>query len=136
MGVIGLGLIGFWAAAHALGVGTGSMDPVGLYAEFSTRGTIATLLVYLLTTTSLPVFMWRRHRDAFSALRHVVIPLLGAIALVVPFIELCKPGQPVTYSVFPYVDLGLVAAAAVASAVVVRRHPSAGTGEGSSDPVY
>ena len=43
------------------------MNPVGLYAECSTMGTIVILFVYLLTTLSLPVFMWRRHRDVVLA---------------------------------------------------------------------
>ena len=80
---------------------TGSTNPVGLYAECSTMGTIVILFVYFLTTLSLPVFMWRRHRDSFSALRHVAIPVLGSLTLIVPFIELCKPGQPAPYRRVP-----------------------------------
>ena len=41
------------------------MNPVGLYAECSTMGTIAILFVYFLTMLSLPVFMWRHHRARF-----------------------------------------------------------------------
>ena len=51
---IGLAVIGGWALAHVVGVGTGSMDPVGLYAECSTLGTIVILFVYVLTMASLP----------------------------------------------------------------------------------
>ncbi len=124
---VGLGIIGIWAVAHVLGVGTGSMDPVGLYAECSTMGTILILFVYVLTAVSLPVFVWRRHRDRFSVLRHVGTPLLGAIALVVPFIELCRPGQPAPYNAFPYVAVVTVLAA-VAVAVGVDRRRRARTG--------
>ena len=53
--------------------------PVGLYAEASTMGTIVILFVYLLTTIALPVFMWRHHRDSFSTLRHLAVPVLGAL---------------------------------------------------------
>jgi amino acid transporter len=130
MGGGGLGIIGVWWLLHAVGADGGSTDPVGLYAECSTMGTIVILFVYLLTTISLPVFMWRRHRQLFSPLRHVAIPALGALTLVVPFVELCKPGQPSPYSVFPFIALATVAAAAVIAAVTVRRHPSAGSGEG------
>ncbi len=56
--------------------------------------------------------MWRRHRESFSAIRvTLAIPLVGALTLVIPFLELCKPGQPAPYSDFPYVALGLVALA-------------------------
>src|SRR5208337_615084 len=105
MAVGGLGIIAVWWASHALGVNTGSTNPVGLYAECSTMGTIVILFVYLLTTLALPVFMWRRDRRYFSPARHVAIPLLAALALVIPFIELCKPGQPSPYGEFPYVAL-------------------------------
>ena len=128
----GLGIIAVWWAAHLIGVDTGSTNPVGLYAECSTMGTIVILFVYFLTTLALPVFMWRRHRQTFSALRHLAIPLLGALALVVPFLELCKPGQPSPYSEFPYIALAIAAVATVIALVVVQRDPTTGSGEGTS----
>ena len=130
----GLGIVGVWWVAHLTGVDRGSTSPVGLYAECSTMGTIVILFVYFLTTLGLPVFMWRRHRGSFSALRHVAVPVLGALTLVVPSVELCKPGQPAPYSEFPYVALAIVAAASVIACVVVHRHPSAGSGEGAAFP--
>jgi len=132
MAAIGLGIIGIWALSHVLGVGTGSMNPVGLYAECSTMGTIVILVVYLLTAISLPVFMWRHHRAVFAPFRHVVVPALGAVALIVPFIELCKPGQPAPYDVFPFIALGLIAVAAVGGCWVVWRRPTTGMGEGAA----
>jgi amino acid transporter len=134
MAGVGLGIIGVWWALHLIGVDTGSTDPVGLYAECSTMGTIVILFVYFLTTLSLPVFMWRRHRHTFSALRHLAIPLMGALTLIVPFIELCKPGQPAPYSEFPYVALAIVAVATVTACLTVHRHPSTGSGEGTTFP--
>jgi len=128
----GLGIIAVWWAAHLSGLEKGSTDPVGLYAECSTMGTIVILFVYLLTTLSLPVFMWRVHRRSFSVVRHVAVPLLGALTLVVPFVELCKPGQPAPYSEFPYIALAIVAVAGAAACVVVHRHPSTGAGEGTT----
>ncbi len=128
----GLGIIAVWWAAHLVGADTGSTNPVGLYAECSTMGTIVILFVYLLTTLALPIFMWRRHRQSFSGLRHLAIPVMGALTLVLPFVELCKPGQPAPYSAFPYIALAIVATAAVAAFVVVRRHPTTGSGEGTT----
>jgi amino acid transporter len=108
------------------------MNPVGLYAECSTLATIVILFVYFLTTVSLPVFMWRRHRDSFSPFRHVAIPVLGSVTLIVPFVELCQPGQPAPYSAFPLAALAIGAAAAVIACIVVHRHPRTGTGEGAA----
>jgi amino acid transporter len=134
MTVAGLGIIGVWWLAHLITGDTGSMDPVGLYAECSTMATIVILFVYFLTMLSLPFFMWHRHRDSFSLLRHVAIPALGAITLIVPFAELCQPGQPAPYNVFPYLALGLAAVAAVTGWLRVRRDPRAGAGEGAESP--
>jgi amino acid transporter len=128
----GLGIIAVWWALHLIGLDNGSTDPVGLYAECSTMGTIVILFVYFLTTLALPFFMWRRHRRSFSVLRHVAVPLLGALTLIVPFVELCKPGQPAPYSVFPFLALTVVVASAAIACVVVHRSPSAGSGEGTA----
>ena len=132
MGAAGLGIIGVWWLAHLVGAATGSTNPVGLYAECSTMGTIVILFVYLLTTLALPIFMWRQHRRSFSALRHVTIPVLGAATLIVPFIELFKPGQPAPYSAFPYLALVVLAAASFIAWVKVRRNPATGSGEGTN----
>ena len=134
MACAGLGIIGAWYVSRLVTGHTGSMDPVGLYAECSTMATIVILFVYFLTMVSLPVFMWRRHRDSFSPLRHVAIPALGSITLIVPFVELCQPGQPAPYNAFPFIALALVAAVAVIACVVVHRHPRTGAGEGAAIP--
>jgi amino acid transporter len=131
MAGVGLAIVAIWWVAHLLGVVHGSTNPVGLYAECSTMGTIVILFVYLLTALSLPIYMWRRHRDQFSAPRHVLVPALGALTLVVPFIELCRPGQPAPYSIFPYLALVIAAAAVGIAFVTVRRHPSTGSEEGA-----
>jgi amino acid transporter len=130
----GLAIVAIWWLAHLVGVEHGSTSPVGLYAECSTMGTTVIFFVYLLTTVSLPVFMWRRHRDRFSPLRHLLVPLLGALALVIPFVELLAPGQPAPYSVFPYIALALVALATAAACITVHRHPSTGANEGAALP--
>jgi amino acid transporter len=131
MAAAGLGIIGVWWVVRLITGDTGSMDPVGLYAECSTMATIVILFVYFLTMLSLPVFMWRRHRDSFSPFRHVVIPALGSASLIVPFVELCQPGQPAPYNAFPFIALALAAAAGVTAGLVVHRDPRAGAGEGA-----
>ena len=134
MAVAGLGIIGVWWVSRLITGDTRSLNPVGLYAECSTMATIVILFVYFLTMLSLPVFMWRRHRDSFSPVRHVAIPALGSITLIVPFVELCQPGQPAPYSAFPFIALAIGAVAAVIGCVVVHRHPRTGAGEGTAFP--
>jgi amino acid transporter len=131
MTVAGLGIVIVWWLCHVTGLIGGSSDPVNLYAESSTMGTILILFVYVLTAVSLPVFI-RRHRSyAFSPLRHALMPLLGALTLVVPFAELFHPGQPSPYDAFPYAALVVLVAAAVYAPYVLRRNPAAGAAEGS-----
>ena len=132
MALGGLGIVATWWLWHLLGADHGSTNPVGLYAECSTMGTIVILFVYLLTTVALPLFMWRHHRASFSVARHVLVPLLGALTLVIPFVELCRPGQPSPYSWFPFVALAIVALAGAVAYFAVRRNPAAGAGEGEA----
>jgi hypothetical protein len=134
MAFAGLGIIAIWWVTRVITGNTGSMNPVGLYAECSTMATIVILFVYFLTMVSLPVFMWRRHRDSFSPVRHVAIPALGSVTLIVPFVELCQPGQPAPYNAFPFIALALVAVAAVIGCLVVLRNPRAGAAEGGVSP--
>ena len=131
MSCVGLGIIGVWWIARLVSGDTSAKDPVGLYAESSTMGTIIILFVYFLTSLSLPVFMWRRHRESFSVLRHAVIPVLGSLVLVVPFVGLCKPGQPAPYSLFPYLALAVLVIAVVVACIVVHLRPATGSAEGT-----
>ncbi len=121
MTVSGLGIVTVWWLCHETGLIAGSSDPVNLYAESSTLGTILILFVYVLAAVSLPAFMWRRHRDSFSALRHVAMPLLGVLTLVIPFVELFAPGQPSPYDLFPYISVAALLAAWAAARWRVAR---------------
>ena len=127
----GLAIIAIWWLAHVVGADTGSTSPVGLYAECSTMGTIVILFVYVLVLLSLPFFIRRRHRERFSAARHILMPALGALVLVIPFAELFRPGQPVPYSLFPYIAIAIAAVATAIAFVVVHRHPATGSKEGT-----
>jgi amino acid transporter len=132
MTVIGLGIVVGWWLCHVIGIVSGTAEPVNLYAESSTLGTILVLFVYVLTAFSLPVFIWRRHRASFSVFRHIGMPMLGVLALVVPFVELFAPGQPAPYNYFPYLSMAILGAAVAIAIYVVRRNPRAGAGEGAA----
>ena len=130
MTVVGLGIVVVWWLCHVTGLVGGATDPVDLYAECSTIGTILVLFVYVLTALSLPVFMWRRHRDSFSVVRYVGLPTLGALALAIPFVELFQPGQPPPYSAFPYLSVAILVVSVPIASYVLRRNPRAGASEG------
>ena len=131
-GGVGLGIIGLWWVSHLISGDTGSMDPVGLYAECSTMGTIVILFVYFLTMLSLPIFMWRRHKASFSFLRHAMIPALGSLSSSCPSLNCASPGSPPHITCFRIVALVIVAVAVIIGFLVVHLRPHAGEGEGAT----
>jgi amino acid transporter len=59
----------------------------GPATAFALVGTIVTLLilvVYLATCLSVPLFYYREHRMEFSIGRHVIVPVIPAVALIFP----------------------------------------------------
>jgi len=127
---ISLLIIGGWGLGHLLGH-HGHMDPTGFFAESSTMGTILILLVYLASNVALP-FYYRRYRPAeFHLVKHVLLPALGALAIIVPLYYLVKPGQPAPYNWFPYLALALVVAAVGYALYLTRKDPTLGERVGS-----
>jgi amino acid transporter len=129
--IISLLIIGGWGAGHIFGGHSASMDPVNFFVESSTMGTILVLLVYLASNIALP-FYYKKFRPAeFNAIKHLLLPALGAAAIVVPLFYLVKPGQPAPYNWFPYVSLALVIVAFIYAVYLTRRDPSLGDRVGS-----
>jgi amino acid transporter len=120
-------IIGGWGLGHVLAAGRhGGMNATVFFAEASSMGSILILLVYLAANVALP-FYYRRYRPTeFRVVRHVVLPGLGVVAIVVPLYYLVKPGQPAPYSWFPYVSLALLVAAVAYAVVLTRRDPALG----------
>lgn len=115
---VGLGLLILIALDRSQRV-----DPVAIFDEASTLGTMMILVVYLAANLALP-FYYRRYRPAeFSTVKHLVLPLLGAAALTLPLYELFKPGVASPYDWFPYIALGIIGAA-TAYAVWLNAHDS------------
>lgn len=56
--------------------------------------------------------------------RHLVLPALGTLAILVPLYYLAKPGQPAPYNWFPYAALAALVAAVGYAALLVRRDPT------------
>ena len=89
---IGLGLSAW--------LGSGVTD---VYGWTGSIGTVAIVLVYMMANVALIRFFARDpERDI---LRHVVLPILGVLALLYPLYYVAKPGQPYPYNLVPYVVL-------------------------------
>jgi amino acid transporter len=125
------GIIAVWALGHWIGGHTGSIDPINFFFESSTMGTILILVVYFLANLALP-FYYRKFRPAeFSVVKHVVLPVLGMIAIGVPVYYLCKPGQAAPYNWFPYAALIILVIAVIYAAIANQRDPGLGERAGS-----
>ena len=106
-------------------------DPVMFFGEIATLGTILIAFTYLVANLALPVYFRRFHPERFSPLTHLVLPLLGALAIGYPLYQLVKPGQPAPFSHYPLIALGVLVVALIYGAVVYRRDPSLGQRVGS-----
>ncbi|MEU1511526.1 APC family permease [Streptomyces sp. NPDC005811] len=122
--VTSLLIIGGWGLGHLLGPDGSRMDPVVFFTESSSLGALLILLVYLASNIALPLYYRRYRPQEFRTVRHLVLPGVGALAILVPLYYLAKPGQPAPYSWFPYVALGAVVVSVGYATVLVRRDPT------------
>lgn len=122
--VTSLLIIGGWGLGHLLGPDGGRMDPVVFFTESSSLGALLILLVYLASNIALPLYYRRYRPQEFRTVRHLVLPAVGALAILVPLYYLAKPGQPAPYSWFPYVALVALVASVGYATVLVRRDPT------------
>ncbi|MGW7409311.1 APC family permease [Streptomyces sp. NPDC054833] len=120
--VTALLIIAGWGLGHLLG-GKGSMDPVVFFTESSSLGAILILLVYLASNIALPLYYRRYRPQEFRVVRHLVLPAIGTLAILVPLYYLAKPGQPAPYSWFPYAALAALLASVGYASLLVRRDP-------------
>jgi amino acid transporter len=120
---IALLIIGGWGLGHLLGPDGGPMNPVVFFTESSTLGAILILLVYLASNIALPLYYRRYRPQEFRVVRHLLLPTLGTVAILVPLYYLAKPGQPAPYSWFPYAAIATLLVAVGYATILVRRDP-------------
>jgi amino acid transporter len=112
-----------WALGHWIGGHSDSLSALNFFFESSTMGTILILVVYFAANLALP-FYYRKYRPAeFNPIKHVVLPVLGMVAIAVPVYYLVKPGQSQPYDWFPYAALGVLVVSILYSMWLVRRDP-------------
>jgi amino acid transporter len=120
-----------WALGHWIGGHGDSLSALNFFFESSTMGTILILVVYFAANLALP-FYYRKYRpDEFHIIKHIVLPVLGMVAIAVPVYYLVKPGQPQPYNWFPYAALGVLIVSILYSMWLVRRDPGLGERVGS-----
>jgi amino acid transporter len=101
-----------------------SIDPVTFFGDIATLGTILVALTYLVANLALPVYYRRYHPDQFSWIKHLVLPLLGVLAIGFPLWGLIQPGQPAPFNIFPWIALGIIIVALIYAFILSRRDPT------------
>ncbi len=100
-----------------------AIDPVTLFGDTGTLGTIPVVVTYLITNLALPVYMLRHHRSEFNVFWHLIIPVLGTILMLFPLYGLVEPGQPYPFNIYPYLSLGLLVVSLIYGAILAKRDP-------------
>jgi amino acid transporter len=124
-------IIVVWLLGHLIGGDSGSMNPLNFFFESSTMGTILILVVYFLANLALPFYYRKYQPQDFSIVKHVILPVLGLIAIGVPVYYLTKPGQSQPYNWFPWAALAIVVVSAVYAFIANSRDPGLGERAGS-----
>ncbi len=120
-----------WALLHLIGGHSGSMNGLTYFDESGTMGTILVLVVYFLANLALP-FYYRKYRPAeFSVVKHLILPILGMIAIAIPVYYLCKPPQSAPYDWFPYAALIILVVSVIYAVILTSRDPGLGARVGS-----
>jgi amino acid transporter len=130
---LGLAIIGIWGLGHIFGghAQSGHMSALTMFVESSTFGTILLLIVYGLSNLALPFYYKKHHPNLYNPVRHLVLPILGVLWILVPLYYLAKPGQPTPFNWYPYMALGVLILAFIYSVVLVNRDPGIGDRVGS-----
>jgi amino acid transporter len=131
VGIAG-GIILVWALAHLIGGDSGSMNGLTFFDESGTMGTILVLVVYFLANLALP-FYYRKYRPAeFSVVKHLILPILGILAIGIPAYYLVRPSPPTPpYNWFPWAAGGIIVLSVLYAIWLTRRDPGLGDRVGS-----
>jgi amino acid transporter len=112
-----------FTAAVGLGVGAWlGPGPTGAYGFTGAIGTVAIVIVYLASNIALIRYFTKiGERKLFA---HVIVPLLGVVALAYPLWSVSKPGQPDPYNYVPWVVLAWIVIGAVLYAYYRAKSPA------------
>ena len=99
--------------------------PTTAFAFDGTLLTIPLLIVYLASCVSVPIFYYRQHRDEFNVLRHVIVPAIPFVVLLVVIYFQFVPAPPAPLNLAgPIVAIWFVLGIIIV-AILSRRAPEA-----------
>ena len=66
-----------------------------------------------------------------SWLKHLILPILGVLAIGFPLYALVQPGQMPPFNLFPWIALGIIVIGLIYAIIISRRDPTLGDRVGS-----
>ena len=108
-----------------------TIDPVVFFGEIATLGTILIALTYLVSNLALPFYYRRFLPEHFSVVKHLILPILGVLAIGFPLWALVQPGQMPPFSYFPWIALGVIVVALIYAVILTLRDKTIGDRVGS-----
>lgn len=90
------------SVSYALGIADGKVytqtNGISSYQWLAIIGTIALIIVYIMTNIAAPIFALRQRE--FRVLTHVVAPVVSTLALLIPLVSFVMPPIPVVGNAF------------------------------------
>jgi amino acid transporter len=112
------------AVSLVLGFGLlGGIAPMVYFGYAGTLGGIPIILTYMLTNLALPVYVIRHRRGELNLIRHIVLPVVGAVIMLFPLWGLVQPGQAWPFNVFPWIALAVLVLSVLYGVVISRLSP-------------
>ena len=108
-----------------------NVEPVTFFGYIGTLGTILVSLVYLVSNLALPFYYRRYHPDQFSPVKHLILPILGVLAIGFPLWGLVQPNQPAPFNLFPWISLAVIVLSVIYATILSQRDPTLGDRVGS-----
>ncbi len=79
------------------------MTPIGAFAFFGTLDALFIIIIYILVNIACIRFFWRKRREHFSLLRHVLFPVLSTLIMTAILLAAIASPGPAPLSYIPYV---------------------------------
>ncbi len=108
----------------AIGAGLiwGTLNGFGVLAAVLTIGA---MIVYAMANLALPVYVWKKDRKTFSAIKHVIIPAVAAAVMFYVLYHTVWPVPAYPYNIPGYIGIGWLVASLVFLVYLLRRRPDA-----------
>ena len=101
------------------------------FGEIATLGTILIALTYLVSNLALPFYYRRFLPEQFSVVKHLILPILGVLAIGFPLWALVQPGQTPPFNYFSWIALGIIVVALIYAVILTLRDKTIGDRVGS-----